>query len=136
MNLNDDEVLNIIKYMDIEDIHTLCKTNRTLKEFCKKYKTTIYKNVIYAIEHIEHTQNVETLNTAIVAVYSNKRDAIMRINLLFNDKKAEMQLKHELNRDYTFSWTEDGNDMKKLEEENDNQNDKTYIWKIITKRIF
>lgn len=136
MNLNEDEILNIIKYMDIDDIHSLCETNKSLKEFCKQHKNIIYKNVIYAIEYIEYKDNIDTLSTAIIAVYSDKKDAIMRLNLLFTDKKAQLQLKHEMDRNFSFSWTEDGNKMKKLEEDNDDKNDWTYIWKIIPKRIF
>lgn len=136
MNLSDDELLNIIRYMEIDDLKNLCSVNKNMKDLCKKYKNIIYKDVVYIVEYIEHTQNIDSLKTSVLAVYNNKKDAIMRMNMMFNDKKVELQLKHELENSYSYSWSEDGKKLKKLEEDNGEDNDKTYIWKVVSKRVF
>lgn len=132
-NIKIDEFLEVTKNMELLDIKNLCKTNTHIFNLCNEYKHLIFKDIVYILQY--NTQLQMGYEPIIInKIYKNINHAIEEMNRKYNIQFNIMNKKSNEDSRYTFSFN---NDKFKaiIEEDNGEDNDQTYIWKIKAYKI-
>ena len=136
MKINEDEILEIITYLDIEDIKKICKSDKKIFDICKRNQKIIFKDIVYVLEYLEHdSSNVDTIKFDTFAVFKNKNDAIIEMDKKYNSKKEEFDKMSEANNSFSYSFGIETGNSRRLSEDNGNDNDMNYQWKIKTIKL-
>lgn len=127
-NIKIDEFLEVTKNMELLDIKNLCKTNTNIFNLCTEYKHLIFKNIVYILQYTTQLASGHEL-IIINKIYKDINHAIEEMNRKYNIQLNILNKKSNEDSRYTFSF-HSGKFKSIIEEDNAEDNDQTYIWKI------
>lgn len=135
MSLTLDNFLDTIKYMSLNDIKNMCKTNRLYMNYCKQAKNIIFKDIIYVLEYYTFKwKDPEDIQVEVIGAYKNIDDAINKMNELYNKKHGKLDDRRIEDDNYVFTYNESPKLYRDLAEENF-INDQIWKWKIHIKKL-
>lgn len=132
------EFLETIKYLNLSDIKNLCKTNKTYMNYCQEYKHLIFKDIVYVLVYtyykigdIEDSLIVDT-----IGIFKNINEAINLMKLKYTEQINQLEnININNNNSYTYSFNDIPKLSRSLAEDNGDDDDQLFNWKIQIKKL-
>lgn len=134
MSLTFDNFLDTVKYMSLNDIKNLCKTNKLYMNYCKEAKDIIFKDIVYVLTYYTFKfEDSENITTNVIGVYKNVDDAIKKMKELYLKQYTNLYDQSEEDSRYTFTYNEQKLSRELVEE--NFADDRIWKWKIDIKKL-